>query len=120
MASDNIQNSLNPNSKDYSELQKELVLKTEVFGLLFQQEKTIEGYKVLTEFKELNTNILSKEDYLRFEASVDTSSRKLFDLFANEKIDTWLKTDDIKCISNRVVDTLKSNSDVYCMTLQIK
>ena len=80
----------------------------------------MEGYKVYSDFKELNTSILIKDDFLRLEASLDTSSRKLFELFANDKIENWLKTDEIKCISNRDVNTLKSNTVVYCMTLQIK
>lgn len=111
---------LSASGKDYSALQNEQMLKQDLFEKLVQEHRTMEGYQYLDERRSLNANCFVKnETQVRIDAILEVSSKALYDLVQDfEKIPSWYKTDQVKCLSNKQIDTLKSGSEVYLMTLQ--
>ena len=92
--------------KDFSELQKEQMLKTILIEQLSLEENSLSNYKFEKDRPELNSVVHSKDDVefpiIRLDSVVDLSARQLYETIINtDHIAQWFQD---RCLVSKLVE----------------
>lgn len=112
---------LPPGKKDFTDLQKEQMLKKILIEQLSLESLNLNKYMFVKDKPEINAIVYQKEDVenpiIRLDAVLDRSAKKLFDTLTDtEQMPIWFKE---RCRANKLVETLSSGSEIYLMILNL-